>query len=79
MRRPVNQKALAKTGAAKNEATGVIINPAAIPRGTRILFGIIFTRGTHGKAGWGLGLIHPGERLHCYTITGFGSPSHRHR
>jgi hypothetical protein len=72
---PQTQKALAKTGAAKNEAAGVIINPAAIPSGTRILFGIFFSRGTHGKVGWGLGLVHAGARLHCYTITGFG-PRH---
>ncbi len=69
------QNALAKTGAAKNEAAGVIINPSAIPGGTKILFGIFFSHGTHGKVGWALGLINAGERLHCHTITGFGPPS----
>lgn len=71
-----NQKALAKTEAAKNGAAGVIIDPAAIPRGTKILFGIFFSTGAHDKVGWGLGLVRAGERLHCYTITGFGPPSH---
>jgi len=36
------EKALAKTGAAKNEAAGVFITPAAIPAGDKILFNIIF-------------------------------------
>jgi hypothetical protein len=72
-----DQKALDKTGAANNEGAGVVIHPAAIPSGTSVLFNIFFSGGTHGKVGWGLGLVHTGQRLHCHTITGYG-PRHKH-
>jgi hypothetical protein len=76
---PQNQHALARSAALRSGHTGVVIHPAAIPSGTKILFGLVpayavktWTPGTgwvqgHGDriVGFGWGLVSSGNPLHC--------------
>jgi hypothetical protein len=78
---PQNQNALAQSGALRSGHTGVVIKPAAIPSGTKILIGLISAkhlsewspttgwRHLHGNriAGFGWGLVNSGEPLHCIS------------
>ena len=76
-----NQNALAQSGALRSGRAGVVIHPAAIPSGTRILFGLISgkyvsvwspgTGWTHFRgnpaAAFGWGLVDSGKPLHCIS------------
>ncbi len=76
-----NQHALAQSGALRSGHAGVVINPAAIPSGTKILIGLIVAnqvrewtpstgwRHLHGNrvVGFGWGLVNSGEPLHCIS------------
>jgi hypothetical protein len=76
-----NQNALARSGALRSGHAGVVIHPAAIPSGTKILIGLIlanqvrtwtpgagWVRG-HGDrvVGFGWGLVNNGKPLHCIS------------
>ena len=71
---PQNQGALAKaTGALRSGRTGVVIDPAAIPSGTELLFSILRVRvlspdgeGQNGT-GFGWGLVNSGAPLDCHA------------
>jgi len=78
---PQNQGALARSGALRSGHAGVVIHPAAIPSGTKILIGLISAKYVsvwspstgwqhfHGNrvAGFGWGLVNSGEPLHCIS------------
>jgi hypothetical protein len=78
---PHNQSALARSGALRSGHAGVIIHPAAIPSGTRILFGLISakyvsvwspsTGWQHFRGnrvvGFGWGLVHSGKPMRCIS------------
>lgn len=76
---PQNQHALARSAALRSSHAGVVIHPAAIPGGTKVLFGLVpayavrtWTPSTgwaqgHGNriVGFGWGLVNSGNPLHC--------------
>jgi hypothetical protein len=78
---PHNQNALAQSGALRSGHTGVVIHPATIPSGTKILIGLIAAKYVsvwspstgwqhfHGDrvVGFGWGLVNSRKPLHCIS------------
>ena len=76
-----NQNALGRSGALRSGHAGVVIHPAAIPSGARILFGLISAKYVsvwspstgwqhfHGNrvVGFGWGLVSNGKPPHCIS------------